>query len=244
MDLLPAIDIRDGRVVRLVQGEATRQTIYGDDPVGVAERFIEEGAGWIHVVDLDRAFGTGDNDELVGRLVARIAGRARIELGGGLRTLGRVQLGLEWGVSRIVVGTAAALEPPFVDQALKLAGRDRVAVGIDARENRVMVRGWTEASPLLAQELAQRVMSQGVRTLIYTDVSRDGLLQGPDIAGAAALQQLGVDVIASGGIATLDDIRAVRDAGLAGAIVGRALYESRIDLRDALEAARAAPSAR
>lgn len=244
MDLLPAIDIRDGRVVRLVQGEATRQTVYGDDPVGVAERFIEQGAGWIHVVDLDRAFGTGDNDGLVGRLVAQVNGRARVQLGGGLRTIGRVQLGLEWGVSRIVVGTAAALEPSFVDQALELTGRDRLAVGIDARENRVMVRGWTEASPLLARELAQRVMSQGVRTLIYTDVSRDGLLQGPDIAGAAALQQLGAAVIASGGIATLADIRAVRDAGLAGAIVGRALYESRIDLRGALEAARAAPSRR
>jgi phosphoribosylformimino-5-aminoimidazole carboxamide ribotide isomerase len=242
--LLPAIDIRDGRVVRLVQGEATRQTIYGDDPVAVAERFIEEGAGWIHLVDLDRAFGKGDNDEIVGRLVARVGARARVQLGGGLRSLERVKLGLDWGVSRIVVGTAAAIDPPFVTRALELAGRDRLAVGIDAREGRVMVRGWTEPAPLLTDELARRVVAQGVRTLIYTDVSRDGLLQGPDITGAAALQGLGAEVIASGGVATLEDIRAIRDAGLAGVIVGRALYEARIDLRDALEAAGRTPSPR
>ncbi len=244
MDLLPAIDIREGRVVRLVQGEAARQTVYGEDPVAIAEQFIEQGTGWIHVVDLDRAFGKGDNDEIVGRLIAKVGSRARVQLGGGLRTLDRVQQGLDWGVSRIVVGTAAAIEPSLVDQALALAGRERVAVGIDARQGRVMVRGWTEPSSLLAEQLARRVIAQGVRTMIYTDVSRDGLLQGPDITGATALARLGAEVIASGGIASLDDIQAVRDAGLAGAVVGRALYESRIDLRAALEAARAAPHPR
>jgi phosphoribosylformimino-5-aminoimidazole carboxamide ribotide isomerase len=244
VDFLPAIDIRNGRVVRLRQGEATRQTVYGDDPAAVAERFIEQGADWIHLVDLDRAFGRGDNDEIVSRLVAQVGSRVRVQLGGGLRSLDRVRLGLDWGVARVVVGTAAALEPAFVATALELTGPARLAVGIDTREGRVMVRGWTEPSPLRADELARRVTDEGAETLIYTDVTRDGLLRGPDIAGAAALQALGARIIASGGVASLDDVRAVRDAGLAGVIVGRALYEARIDLPDALEVSRRAPSPR
>jgi phosphoribosylformimino-5-aminoimidazole carboxamide ribotide isomerase len=244
VDLYPAIDIRAGRVVRLIQGEASRQTVYDEGPEAVAERFIEQGAQWMHLVDLDRAFGSGDNDEIVGRLIARVRGRVRVQLGGGLRSLERIRLGLDWGVSRVVVGTAAALDPPFVDRALAMAGRDRLAVGIDARDGLVMVRGWTEPSSVQAEELARRVVAQGAGTLIYTDISRDGLLKGPDIAGAAGLQELRAAVVASGGVASLADIRAVRDAGLAGVIVGRALHEGKITLRDALEAARREPSAR
>ena len=237
MDLFPAIDIRHGRVVRLSQGEATRQTIYGDDPVAVAERFVEQGATWIHLVDLDRAFGDGENLSLVRRIVARLGRESRVQLGGGLRTVERVREGLEQGVRRVVIGTAAAIDPSVVPAAVAAVGTERIAVGIDARDGRVAIRGWTETVPLAAETLARRVVGEGVRTIVYTDVARDGMLTGPDLAGARRLQAAGAGVIASGGVAGLDDIRAVREAGLAGAIVGRALYEGRLDLVEALEAA-------
>jgi len=146
VDLYPAIDIRHGRVVRLSQGEATRQTVYGDDPVAVAERFAAEGAEWIHVVDLDRAFGDGENLGLVRRIVTRVGWRVKVQLGGGLRSPELVKAGLEQGVSRAVVGTAAALDPSLVPAVLAAEGAERIAVGIDAREGQVAIRGWTETS--------------------------------------------------------------------------------------------------
>jgi len=241
VDLFPAIDIRHGRVVRLSQGEATRQIVYGDDPVAVAERFVDQGAEWIHVVDLDRAFGDGDNLALVRRIVTRAGSRARIQLGGGLRSVERVREALAQGVSRVVVGTAAAVDPAVIPDILGAEGADRVAVGIDAREGHVAIRGWTETSVLTAETLASRVANEGVRTLIYTDVARDGMLAGPDLDGAGRLRACGADVIASGGIAALSDIQAVREAGLAGVIVGRALYEGKFELAQALEAAATPP---
>jgi phosphoribosylformimino-5-aminoimidazole carboxamide ribotide isomerase len=244
VDLFPAIDIRHGRVVRLSQGEATRQTVYGDDPVAVAERFAEQGAAWIHVVDLDRAFGDGENLAMVRRIVARVGSRVRVQLGGGLRTVERVREGLEQGVSRVVVGTAAAIDPAVVPAVLAAEGADRIAVGIDARDGHVAIRGWTETAGLTAEALARRVAADGVRTVIYTDVARDGMLAGPDLDGARRLQAAGLGVIASGGVAGLADIRAVREAGLAGVIVGRALYEGRFGLTEALEAAAGDPPAR
>ena len=241
MDLFPAIDIRSGRVVRLSQGEAARETVYGDDPVAVAARFAEQGTPWIHLVDLDRAFGVGENDALVRRVIAQVSPAVRVQLGGGFRSLDRIREARDLAVARVVVGTGAALDPAFVPAAVELIGPERLAVGIDAREGWVAVRGWTETSSLRAEELARRVVGQGVTTLIYTDVARDGLLGGPDIEGAVTLQQVGGAVIASGGVADLDDIRAVRRAGLAGVVVGRALYEGRLGLADALETAGCAP---
>ena len=237
MDLFPAIDIRHGRVVRLSQGEATRQTVYGEDPVTVAERLAEEGARWIHVVDLDRAFGDGENLAVVRQIVARVGGGVRVQLGGGLRTVPLVREGLDQGVARAVLGTAAAVDAAIVPAAVAAAGVDRIAVGIDARDGRVAIRGWTETSELTAEALARRVVGEGVRTIIYTDIARDGMLSGPDIEGARRMQAAGVGVIASGGIAGVSDLLAVREAGLAGAIVGRALYEGRLTLAEALEAA-------
>jgi len=239
VDLFPAIDIRHGRVVRLSQGEATRQTVYGEDPLAVAERFAGEGATWIHVVDLDRAFGAGENLAVVRRIVALVGRRVRVQLGGGLRTVELVREGLEQGVSRAVIGTAAAIDPAIVPGAVAALGADRIAVGIDARDGRAAIRGWTETSDLTAEALARRVAGEGVRTVIYTDVARDGMLTGPDLDGALRLQATGVSVIASGGFAGAGDIRAAREAGLAGAIVGRALYEGRLTLAEALEAAKA-----
>jgi phosphoribosylformimino-5-aminoimidazole carboxamide ribotide isomerase len=237
LDLYPAIDIRSGRVVRLSQGEATRQTVYGDDPAAVAEQFAASGAGWIHVVDLDRALGSGDNDVAIRALIRRVEGRARIQLGGGFRTLDRLRQGLELGITRAVIGTAAAIDPAFVPAALRVAAAERLAVGIDAREGMVAIRGWTETSTTRAEELATRVVREGVATVIYTDVSRDGMLAGPDLEGACALQRSGARVIASGGVGASADVRAACRAGLTGIVVGRALYERRITLAEALEAA-------
>jgi len=236
MLLFPAIDLRRGRVVRLSQGEAHRETVYGDDPLAIAERFAAEGAAWIHLVDLDRAFGEGDNAALVGRVIAGLGDRLRVQAGGGFRTLEAVERMLELGAARVVIGTAAVRSPELVPAALARVGAERLAVGIDARGGIVAIRGWREQSGERVDDLARRVIGEGIRTLVYTDVARDGMLEGPDVAGAAALRALGAEVIASGGIATLDDVRRVRDAGLAGAIVGRAIYEGRFTVREAVEA--------
>jgi phosphoribosylformimino-5-aminoimidazole carboxamide ribotide isomerase len=241
LDLLPAIDIRSGRVVRLSQGEAARQTVYGTDPAAVAQGFADQGARWIHVVDLDRAFGEGDNEASLSRILERVRGRVRIQLGGGFRSLDRVRRGIELGVDRIVIGTAAAMDPGFLTAAAGEFPTDRLAVGVDARDGRVAVRGWTETSTLTAAELTSRALGSGIATIVYTDVARDGMLGGPDIPGAQALQRQGARVIASGGISSLDDLRRIAGAGLAGAIVGRALYEGRFDLAGALEAVGSRP---
>ena len=224
--------------MRLSQGSAARETVYDDDPVRVAEGFVGAGARWIHLVDLDRAFDQGDNDEVIRRVADRVAARVRLQLGGGLRTLDRVIGALDLGVARLVIGTAAATDPAMLDAAISLAPAERFAVGVDARDGFVAVRGWTETSTLRTTDLARRVVEQGIGTLIYTDVTRDGMLQGPDLAGAVALQAVGAQVVASGGVASLADLRRIGQAGLAGAIVGRALYEGRIALGDALALAR------
>jgi phosphoribosylformimino-5-aminoimidazole carboxamide ribotide isomerase len=239
LDLLPAIDLRHGRVVRLSQGEAARETVYGDDPVAVAQRFVAEGAGWLHVVDLDRAFGEGDNAELVGRIIAAVGHGARVQVGGGFRSLDRIDQALDLGAARIVIGTAAVRDSELLTRALAAGGPERIAVGIDAREGIIAIRGWRESAGEPARDVAQRVVQQGIRTLVYTDVSRDGMLQGADLEGAVALQALGAGVIASGGVASLDDLRRIRDAGLRGAIVGRAIYEGRFTVAEAISAIRA-----
>jgi phosphoribosylformimino-5-aminoimidazole carboxamide ribotide isomerase len=244
VDLLPAIDLRGGRVVRLSQGEAARQTIYGTDPAAVAERFADEGARWIHVVDLDRAFDAGDNEASVRRIIARVQGRVSVQLGGGLRSLELVRQGIELGADRVVIGTAAALEAGFLERVVAAVPSDRVAAGLDTRNGKVAVKGWTETSPLTAADLADRARGAGIATLIYTDISRDGMLRGPDIDGPLALQRDGLQVIASGGVSSLDDLRRIAAAGLAGAIVGRALYEGVFELAQALDAAAVSPKFR
>jgi phosphoribosylformimino-5-aminoimidazole carboxamide ribotide isomerase len=236
MDLLPAIDIRNGRVVRLSQGEAGRETAYDLDPVAQAEEFIAQGAQWIHVVDLDRAFGTGENLSLLRSIVQRVGGQVRIQTGGGIRDLDALRTVLELGVTRAVLGTATVTDPELVPGALRLAGVDGVVIGLDAKEGKVAIRGWVEKTDLAVQEVCRRVLRQGARHVVYTDVGRDGMLSGPDIEGAVELQRMGARVIASGGVASLDDLRAVKRAGLSGAITGRAIYEGKFTVRQALEA--------
>jgi phosphoribosylformimino-5-aminoimidazole carboxamide ribotide isomerase len=241
VDLFPAIDIRSGRVVRLSQGEATRQTVYGDDPVAVAEHFLDQGARWIHLVDLDRAFGTGDNFPVVARVAQSLGARVRLQIGGGFRTLELVQAGLDLEVARVVIGTAAAVDPGFVPRAVSTFGARRLAVGIDARAGNVAVRGWTETSQQRTEELARRVVADGIATVIYTDISRDGMLGGPDLTGAVALLATGAQVILSGGVTSLEDIRMAAESGMSGVIVGRALYEGRFTLADSLAACQRTP---
>lgn len=232
MDLFPAVDVQGGRVVRLRQGAADQATLYGDDPVAVAEAFGKAGARWVHFVDLDRAFGRGDNRALAQRFLA--VAPVPVQVGGGLRTEAAIAEMLEWGAARVVIGTKAATDPALVEGLLRRYG-ERLAVGIDARRGQVAVRGWTEVFDLTALALAERVRDQGATTVIYTDVERDGMLVGPDIAGALTLAALGVATIVSGGVSSLDDLRAVHKARLAGAIVGRALYERKFTLAEALQ---------
>jgi phosphoribosylformimino-5-aminoimidazole carboxamide ribotide isomerase len=232
VELYPAVDVQGGRVVRLRQGAADDATAYADDPVAVAQGFARDGARWVHFVDLDRAFGRGDNRALARGFLAAVG--VPVQVGGGLRTPEAIEEMLDWGATRVVIGTKAVTDPELVEQLLARHGPERLAVGIDAKNGQVAVRGWTEVFDLTALQLAERVHAQGARTVIYTDVARDGMLTGPDIGGARALAALGLNVIASGGVASLDDLRAVRAAGLAGAIIGRALYEGRFTLPEAL----------
>ena len=234
MDLSPAIDLRAGRVVRLSQGESHRETRYNDDPVAQAELFRAAGARWVHLVDLDRAFGGGDNLATVRAIIERIGSSVRVQVGGGLRTTEAIQAVLDLGVARAVLGTGVVTDSALVGAAVALAGPERIAVGLDTKAGKVAIRGWVDVTELEATDLCLRVLTEGVRTIIYTDVGRDGMLSGPDLAGAVALQALGASVIASGGVGTLADVRAVREAGLAGVIVGRALYEGKFSLGDAL----------
>lgn len=236
MDLYPAIDLRGGQVVRLAQGEATRETVYGHDPVAQAEEFVVAGARWLHIVDLNRAFGDGDNDSAIAEIARRFGDRLRLQLGGGIRDVARAEAVVQLGVSRVVIGTAAVDQPALVDAVVRALGGDRVAVGIDARDGRVAVRGWVETSAVRATELAARVAAQGVQTVIHTDIARDGMLSGPNFDEALALQAKGPRVIVSGGVASVADLRAVASAGLAGAITGRAIYEGRFTLTEALAA--------
>ncbi len=234
MELLPAIHIRNGKVVRLTRGDPASSTIYNHDPAALAERFVWQGARWIHLVDLDRAFGDGDNGAVVDRIITRVGSYVQIQFGGGLRSHAQIARTLQLEVARIVLGTVAVTRPELVDVALELGGSHRVAVGLDCRNGFLALRGWTELSPSRADEIAGRVAKQGVRTVIYTDISRDGTLRGPDVEGARSLQGFGAGVIASGGVACLEDLDQLAAANLAGAVLGRALYENRFTLPQAL----------
>jgi phosphoribosylformimino-5-aminoimidazole carboxamide ribotide isomerase len=236
VQVYPAIDLRAGRVVRLSQGQATRETSYHDDPVAQAEQFIAAGSVWIHVVDLDRAFGTGDNLAVIREVCLRFREQVSIQVGGGIRGLDALRSVLDLGAARAVLGTAAVTDPGLIGAALGVAGSDRVAIGIDTKGGFLAIRGWVETTEVRAVDFCRRVLQEGARTVIYTDVGRDGMLTGPDVEGAKELQALGASVVASGGVASLADLAAVRAAGLAGVIVGRALYEGRFTIVDALRA--------
>lgn len=229
MDLYPAIDLRGGRCVRLVQGDFAQETVYGDDPVAVAKGFAAAGAPWIHVVDLDAARRQGSNRGVVEAVAGAVG--VPVQTGGGVRD-GSL---LATGVRRIVLGSVALDDPDVVDQ-LAAAHPGRVAVGLDHRDGEVRVRGWEQGSGARLLDLVERFAGVGVAAIVVTDIGRDGMLTGPDVAGYRTLvAATDVPVIASGGVGTLDDLRVLRDTGVAGVIVGKALYEGRFTVEEALE---------
>ena len=245
MILFPAIDLKEGLAVRLQQGDIARATVFHRDPSAQARVFEMQGFEYLHVVDLDGAFaGKPVNATAVDRILESIS--IPVQLGGGIRNTATVETWLEKGVNRVIIGTAAVQDPPFVKQA----ARDypgKIAVGLDARDGKVAVEGWAATSELSALEIAKRFEDVGVAAIIYTDVTRDGMLQGLNLDATIALAEAtSIPVIASGGLASLDDIRALlqpRAKKLEGAIAGRALYDGRLDAAEALELIREAKAA-
>jgi phosphoribosylformimino-5-aminoimidazole carboxamide ribotide isomerase len=236
-DLLPAIDLRGGRVVRLVRGDFDRETVYGDDPVEVALGFVDSGATWLHVVDLDGARDPAARQlGVVAAIVAGVGERARVEVAGGLRDEAAVAQALRAGAARAVLGTAALADRALVGRLVAAHGTDRVTVALDVRDGLAIGHGWEPGTSGPPVEVAlTRLAEVGVTTFEVTAIDRDGTLEGPDLALLADLVALGHGaIIASAGISSLADIRAVQGLGCAGAIVGRALYEGRIRLAEAI----------
>jgi len=239
MDVLPAIDLRGGKVVRLRQGDYSRQTTYCSDPASVASRMAELGAKWIHVVDLDAA-RRGKPENLTAVRAIRQAAAVRIELGGGIRDEKTIDQMLNEVADRVVIGSAALKDWPWFEQLIRRRDdiRQRIALGLDARDGLLAAEGWTQNTELSAIELARRVRGWQLAAIVYTDIGRDGMLEGPNLQAITdVIRQTDVPVIASGGIHNLDDVIKCKRAGCAGVIIGRAYYEAAVDLARALELA-------
>ncbi len=237
MQIYPAIDLRGGRCVRLRQGDYGQETVFGEDPAAMARRWVSEGATFLHLVDLDGAKQGAPVNEASIRAIVQASG-VPCQLGGGLRSEQHVSRALSWGVSRVVIGTKALQSPTWLEE---MCGRfpSKIVLGIDAKEGRVATQGWLEVSEVGAVELAQRFERLPLAALVYTDISRDGMLQGVNVAAMAEMvRAVRLAVIASGGVTTLDDIRRLAVIPVAGCIVGRALYEGRLSLKDILSASR------
>lgn len=242
MILFPAIDLKEGLAVRLEQGDMARATIFHRDPAAQARAFEQQGFEYLHIVDLDGAFaGKPMNAAAVDRILETVG--IPVQLGGGVRDTATVENWLEKGIDRIIIGTAAVRDPPFVKQA----ARDypgRIAVGLDARDGKVAVEGWAETSELSVLDIARRFEDVGVSAIVYTDIARDGMLQGLNLDATVALAEaIRIPIIASGGLASIEDIKELlspRAGKLAGAIAGRALYDGRLDAAEALKLIRSA----
>jgi phosphoribosylformimino-5-aminoimidazole carboxamide ribotide isomerase len=233
--IYPAIDLRGGKVVRLKEGDPARMTSYSDDPAETARRWLNMGASWLHIVNLDGAFSESDHANRAA-LESILKHDAHVQFGGGMRSLDAMDAALSLGVTRVILGTIAIESPDVVTDAVKRFGSERIAVGIDARDGLVRTRGWKDNSGVSALDLAFQIRDVGVGIVIFTDVSRDGLGSGLNIPATRELsERSGLDVIASGGVHTIDDVIAAKDAGLAGCIIGRALYDGTIDLEKALQ---------
>jgi phosphoribosylformimino-5-aminoimidazole carboxamide ribotide isomerase len=236
--IYPAIDLRAGQVVRLKEGDPSRQTTYSPDPARTAQNWLEAGARWLHVVNLDGAFDENDSaNQAALRVILETAKlfEARVQFGGGTRSMEMVERALRLGVSRVVLGTAAVERPQLVTDAIEAFDSDRIAIGIDARDGMVRVRGWQSDSGIRATELALQMRDAGVHIIVFTDISRDGLGSGLNIPSTRALAEIsGLEVIASGGVSTIEDVLSAQDANLSGVIIGRALYEGTIALKAAL----------
>ena len=240
MILYPAIDLKDGQCVRLYKGEMDQATVFNDSPADQARAFAAQGAEWLHLVDLNGAFaGAPVNAQAVEAILGAVT--IPCQLGGGIRDMATIEGWISRGLARVILGTVAVENPDLVRQAAR-AFPGQVAVGIDAREGRVATKGWAEETDVLVTDLARQFEDAGVAAIIYTDINRDGAMQGPNVAATAALAQaVSIPVIASGGVSSLDDLIALRDSGaqLDGAISGRALYDGKLDLTAAMAALRA-----
>ena len=245
MILFPAIDLKDGLVVRLEQGDMSRATVFSRDPAAQAHEFEAEGFRHLHVVDLDGAFaGKPRNADAIERILETVG--LCVQLGGGIRDMATIEAWLAKGVDRVIIGTAAVRDPALVKEAARKFPKG-IAVGLDARDGKVATQGWAESSELTALELARRFEDAGVAAIIYTDIARDGLLKGLNLDATIALAEaISVPVVASGGLASIDDVKALlepRAAKLQGAIAGRALYDGRLDAAEALRLIRSARAA-
>ena len=235
--IYPAIDLRNGGVVRLSQGDPARQTVYSNDPADVARRWLTAAATWLHVVDLDAAFGEAGARNLaaLAAILAAARGQAQVQFGGGLRSLEDVEHVLELGADRALLGTAAVESPEMVAEAVSRFGVERIGVAIDVRASRVRVRGWVRDTGVDPTALGQGLYEMGVRVVVLTSIARDGEGTGVDVAATRNLSEsTGLHVIGSGGAKSLHDVRRAKEAGIAGLVIGRALYEGLVDLKEAL----------
>ncbi len=237
MIILPAIDLLDGQVVRLAQGRRDQVTVYSDDPVAIAQRWVAAGATWLHVVDLNGAFeGEYRNLPLARNVIASCG--AHVELSGGIRTMEALSSAVEAGAARVILGTKACEDPQFIREAAERYG-SKIAVAIDAKAGQVVSRGWVSSTTMTPAQLSRDVAAVGVRTIVCTDVGRDGMLQGPNLSLLGEVSSIGgLKIIASGGIASLADLLRLRELepnGIIGAIIGKALYEGAIDLPQAIK---------
>lgn len=233
MIIFPAIDIRDGKCVRLIQGRADQQTVYYQDPIEVAKLWEAQGATYLHVVDLDGAFGQeASNRRIIKAMIEAI--NIPIQVGGGVRSVKDAKELLEMGVDRVILGTAAIKNPELLDQML-IMYREKVVVSLDCLNGIVRVEGWTDGSVIDAFEFSLTLKQKGVETIVYTDISKDGMLQGPNFEQLSKIQESGLNIIASGGVSCIEDVLKIKDMGIYGAIVGKALYEKKIDLKELLE---------
>lgn len=235
MKLFPAIDMKDGHCVRLRQGEFSDVTVYCDEPYLMAQEFEKCGASYIHLVDLDGALkGHSVNEEAIKKIVQSVS--IPCELGGGIRTMEDIERVLSYGIDRAIIGTKAVENPDFVREAIERFGSEHIVVGVDAKDGMVAIAGWETVSDKTAVSLCHAMKEIGVKYIIYTDISKDGMLCGPNIPMTKKLtDETGLYVVASGGVSCIEDLRALKDAGIKGAIMGKAIYEKRIDLKEAVE---------
>ena len=234
MQLYPAIDMKNGQCVRLRQGAFKDITIYSDAPEKVAAHWQEKGASFLHLVDLDGALaGYSVNEEVIRRIADTVS--IPIEIGGGIRSKEAVERMLDLGVRRVIIGTKAAEHPEFLRDMVRTFGEEAIVAGVDAKDGMVAVEGWEKVSSLTASDLCLTMKEYGVRYIVYTDISRDGMLSGPNVEATRKLtEETGLDIIASGGVSCMEDLKCLHEAGIRGAIIGKALYENRIDLAEAV----------
>ena len=234
MQLYPAIDMKNVQCVRLRQGAFKDITIYSDAPEKVAAHWQERGASFLHLVDLDGALaGYSVNEEVIRRIADTVS--IPIEIGGGIRSKEAVERMLDLGVRRVIIGTKAAEHPEFLRDMVRTFGEEAIVAGVDAKDGMVAVEGWEKVSSLTASDLCLTMKEYGVRHIVYTDISRDGMLSGPNVEATRKLtEETGLDIIASGGVSCMEDLKCLHEAGIRGAIIGKALYENRIDLAEAV----------